>query len=95
VTSFRPGPATLCALARGPEQKWRLITGRLEIDDYGPVVELAVPHFKLRVGGDVREWLTAYATAGGPHHNAVCFGDATEKIRTLAGLLDADYIEIA
>ena len=27
--------------------------------------------------GDVRDWLTAYAKAGGPHHNAVCFGDAT------------------
>jgi len=44
-----------------------------------------VPHFKLRiVDGDVREWLTAYAKAGGPHHNAFCFGDATARLRMVA-----------
>ncbi|MFH1919910.1 MAG: hypothetical protein ABIP48_08510 [Planctomycetota bacterium] len=95
VTSFQPGPATLCALVRGPERRWRLIASRVEIDDFGPLDAMAVPHFKLRPErGDVRDWLTAYAKAGGPHHNAVCFGDATPRIRAAAELLDADYREV-
>jgi len=95
VASFRPGPATLCALVRGPTGRWRLIASRMEIDDFGPLPSLAVPHFKLRPAqGDVRDWLTAYAKAGGPHHNAVSFGDATPRIRAATRLLDADYCEV-
>ena len=56
---------------------------------------MPVPHFKLRATpGDVREWLTAYAKAGGPHHNAVCFGNATPRIHATAALLGADYFEV-
>jgi L-arabinose isomerase len=95
VTSFEPGPATLCALVRGPEGRWRLIASRVEIDDFGPLPSMAVPHFKLRTPqGDVRDWLTAYAKAGGPHHNALCFGDATPRIQAAAELLAADYCEV-
>jgi len=42
----------------------------------------------------VRDWLTAYALAGGPHHNALCFGDQTNRIRLAASFLDADYYEV-
>lgn len=61
-----------------------------------------MPHCKLIPAGgacgtqderDVRESLTAYACAGGPHHNAVCFGDARTRLAAAARLLDADYCE--
>ncbi len=95
ATSFEPGPATIFALTRAPDERWRLIAGRMEIGDFGPLPGMAVPHFKLLPErGDVRDWLTAYAKAGGPHHNAVCFGDATRRIRAAARLLDADYCEV-
>ncbi|NUQ62980.1 MAG: hypothetical protein HUU20_10850 [Pirellulales bacterium] len=95
AVSFEPGPATLCALAIGPGQRWRLLASRMEIEDFGPLPEMPVPHSKLAPReGNVRDWLTAYAKAGGPHHNALCFGDATGKIRAAARLLDADYLEI-
>lgn len=94
VTSFAPGPATLCALALGPGARWRLIAGRVTIEDFGPLEALAVPHSKIRVGGDVRDWLTAYAQAGGPHHHAICFGDARPRLKHAAALLDADYCEV-
>jgi L-arabinose isomerase len=95
VTSLQPGPATLFALCRGPNQRWRLVASRMEIDDYGPLAGMPVPHFKLRPArGDVRDLLTAYAKAGGPHHNAVSFGDATPRIRATAELLGADYCEV-
>jgi len=95
VTSFEPGPATLVALVQGPWQRWRLIAGRMRIADYGPLENMPVPHCKLAVEqGDVRDWLTAYAKVGGPHHNAVCFGDATARVHAAARLLDADFCEI-
>ena len=42
----------------------------------------------------MRDFLTAYAEAGGPHHLAVCCGDAREKLGILAKLLGADFIDL-
>jgi len=94
VTTFRPGPATLCALAIGPDRNWRFIVKTGKILDFGPLDSMQVPHCKFAPGGDVRDFLTGYATAGGPHHCAVCFGDARRRIRMAAKLLDADYWEV-
>lgn len=95
AVSLQPGQATLSALAMGPSSRWRLIVSRVEVADFGPLPGMCVPHWKIRpVAGDVRDWLTAYAKAGGPHHNALCFGDATGRLRHLAALLDADYFEV-
>ncbi|MBN1591297.1 MAG: hypothetical protein JW888_17425, partial [Pirellulales bacterium] len=94
VVSLEPGPATLCCLTLGPAGRWRFITSRVKITDFGPLASLVTPHFRLQVDGDVRDWLTAYAKAGGAHHSALCFGDATTRIRLVAEWLDADYFEI-
>jgi L-arabinose isomerase len=94
VTTFEPGPATLCALAIGPRQRWRLIASPMQIAEYGPIAGLEVPHGKIIPSTDVRQWLTAYAQAGGPHHNAICFGDARARLKVAARLLGADYCEV-
>ncbi len=95
VVSLQPGPATLFALTLGPAGRWRLVVSRVEVADFGPLPSMAVPHFKLNIAGsDVRQWLTAYAKAGGPHHNALCFGNATGRLQLLARWLDADYCEV-
>ncbi|MBI4325883.1 MAG: hypothetical protein HY674_11540 [Chloroflexi bacterium] len=94
VTSFEPGPATFAALALGPKGRWRIIASPVTIEDYGPLPSLCVPHFKIKPAGDVRQVLTAYAKAGGPHHNAVCFGEARRRLRLAAEMIDADFIEI-
>ena len=94
VTALEPGPATLFALTLGPCSRWRLIASQMTIPDWGPLDSMTVPHFKLVPSGDVRDFLTAYACAGGPHHCAVCFGDARARIRMAARLLDADYCEV-
>lgn len=95
VTSFEPGPATIAALTPGPGGKWRLIAAAATVEDYGPLPGFCVPHSKLKpTSGDVRQFLTAYATAGGPHHNAVFLGDARPRLRFAAELLGADYREV-
>jgi L-arabinose isomerase len=94
VTSFEPGPATLATLTLGPGQRWRWIAAAVTIEDYGPLASLCVPHCKIKPKTDVREFLTAYALAGGPHHNALCFGDARRRLRFAAELMGADFREI-
>jgi L-arabinose isomerase len=95
ATTLRPSPATLAALAIGPHQRWRIIASRVRVLDFGNLSGMKVPHFKITPEqGDVRDWLTQYALCGGPHHNAISFGDATGRLRAVARLLDADYFEI-
>jgi len=94
VASLEPGPATLCALTVGPGGRWRLIASPVVVEDWGPLESMRVPHFKVAPRGGVREFLTAYAKAGGPHHNAVCFGDARGRVKIAADLLGGDYCEI-
>jgi L-arabinose isomerase len=94
ATVFEPGDATLMALTVAEEQRWRIISSPISIVDFGPLDQLAVPHTKARFPGDVRGFLTSYATAGGPHHLAICFGDARRKLEILADLMDADYCEV-
>ena len=74
-------------------QRWRIIASLVTIEDFGPLAGISTPHTKISPAGDVRDFLTAYATAGGPHHLAVCYGDARSGLRLLAKLLDADYVE--
>ena len=94
VFGFEPGQATLTALTLGAGQRWRIIAAPITIEKFGPLEHMAVPHSKARPAGDVRDFLTAYATAGGPHHLAVCRGDARRKLAAVARFLDADYVEI-
>jgi len=94
VTSLEPGPATLASLTVGPGQRWRVLAAPVTIEDFGPLPGFCVPHFKVRPQSDVRQFLTNYAEAGGPHHNAVCFGDARRRLRFAARILGAEYREI-
>jgi L-arabinose isomerase len=94
VTTLEPGPATLVTLTLTAASRWRIIAAPVTVEDFGPLPSLCVPHFKLKPAGDVRKFLTDYATAGGPHHNMVCFGDARPRLRMAAKLLDAEYCEI-
>ena len=94
VTTLEPGPATLVTLTLNAASRWRIIAAPVTVEDFGPLPSLCVPHFKLKPAGDVRKFLTDYATAGGPHHNMVCFGDARPRLRMEAKLLNAEYCEI-
>ncbi|NLF38667.1 hypothetical protein GX586_04435 [bacterium] len=95
VPEVQPGRATLCAFTIGPSSRWRIIAGAVNIPEFVPRPSLPVPQFKIApAAGDVRDWLTRYALAGGPHHNAVCFGDARPVLRALADVLGADYREV-
>ena len=94
ATTLSPGSATLFALTQGPKGKWSFVASGVSIEEFGPLPDFFVPHFKLKPSKPVCDFLTDYAKAGGPHHNAVCFGDARNRIRFAAELVGADYVEI-
>ena len=96
VTSLEKGEATFCALTidYNAGDNYKIITAHGEIEDFGPLPQLAVPHFKFRPDLPVREFLNRYVELGGPHHNAVCFGDASDILRAFAEAADLDLEEI-
>jgi len=94
VFSYEPGPATLSTLTLTAGERWRIIAAPVNIVDFGPLDHLAVPHSKIQPAGDVRDFLNAYAQAGGPHHLALLFGDARGELASVAEFLGADYVEI-
>ena len=108
AVSFEPGEGTLAALTLGPcprgggsarggsgdGPRWRIVYAPVHIEDFPPLEDLAVPHTKISPLGDVREFLTDYALAGGPHHLAVCFGDAGDRLDILSRMIDAEFYEV-
>ena len=94
ATTFAPGPATLMALTLSAGGQWRIIAAPITVEDFGPLDQLATPHTKAAPAGDVRDFLTAYATAGGPHHLAVCFGNARPRLEMASRLIGADFWEV-
>jgi L-arabinose isomerase len=95
AVGFEPGPATLCALTLGPGSRWRLVASAVSVLDFPPVAGLPSPTCKVSpLGGNVREFLTGYAKAGGPHHSAICFGDARARLKLAAGMMGAEYCEV-
>ena len=96
LTSLEPGEATFCALVvdYNATDNYKIITAHGEVEDFGPLPQLAVPHFKFRPDMPVRDFLTRYVELGGPHHNAVCFGDALRKLEAFAEAAGLDIEEI-
>lgn len=93
VTNLRPGPATLFSLTLAGPGRWRIVYCVGDIPDYGPQ-GMSVPHFKFAPRMDVRDFLTRSSKAGGPHHNAICFGDASRRVGLLADILGIEAVEV-
>ncbi|MBQ6158940.1 MAG: hypothetical protein IJJ20_08035 [Thermoguttaceae bacterium] len=96
LTSLEPGEATFCALVidYNASDNYKIIMAHGEIEDFGPLPQLCVPHFKFRPDAPVRGFLSRYVELGGPHHNAVCFGDAAAKLQAFADAAGLDIEEI-
>jgi len=94
VCSYQPGPATLSTLTQVDGGRWRIIAVPVDVADFGPLPHLAVPHSKVKIQADVRDVLSAYARAGGPHHLVISLGDARPKLAHAAYYLGADYVEV-
>ncbi len=96
VTSLEPKEATFCALTvdYNATDNYKIIMAHGQIEDFGPLPQLDVPHFKFKPDVPVREFLSSYVELGGPHHNAVCFGDVADQLQAFADAAGLDIEEI-
>jgi L-arabinose isomerase len=92
--NYQPGPVTLAVLRLGANQRWGILASLMDFPATPPFPAAETPQGLIQPRIDVRDWLTAYAKAGGPHHLAVAHGDARAALRALAGWIGADYQEI-
>jgi L-arabinose isomerase len=96
VPSFvlREGDATLMNLTTGQGGGICIIASEGKVVDFKPVTGVDSPHGKFRPDRPFKEYLSAYAQAGGTHHGALCYGRRADDIRLLCGILDLKFTQI-
>ncbi len=90
VGGMAPGSATLVNLVCVGQGTFRLTAAEVAVSDF-PVLDLAMPHFKIQPPLPLGEFLTKYSEAGGSHHLAIVPGHLAEEVRILAELVGLEY----
>ena len=93
VGGMAPGPATLVNLVCIGEGRFRLTAAEVDVAEF-PVLDLTMPHFKIRPAQPVAEFLTKYSEAGGSHHLAIVPGHVAVDVTTLAALSGLECVLI-
>jgi L-arabinose isomerase len=93
VFQLKPGIVTLASLSEVPvgagEENlgaagFQLVVFRGEIVPADEQPQLISPYSRLRIDGDLAEFLEAYSGAGGTHHQALGYGDLVQTLSDLA-----------
>lgn len=94
VFSAEPGPATTATLIALEGEFYRLAVARGEILDTPELPLVQMPYFHFRPKSGMRSYLDEWLRNGGTHHFVTNLGDHVDRWRTLAELLDIDFVEI-
>lgn len=94
VFSATPGVATTATLIALEGEYYRLAVARGEILDTPELPLVQMPYFHFRPDSGMRQYLTRWLKNGGTHHFCLNLGDHVERWRTLAELLDIEFVEI-
>ncbi len=94
VFSAQPGPATTAALVPLNGEIYRLVAGRGTVLDTPELPKLEMPYFHFRPASGMRPFLDGWLRQGAGHHFVTNLGDHVERWRTLAELLDIEFVEI-
>jgi L-arabinose isomerase len=90
VGGFRPGEATLVNLVSIGGDEYRLTAAEVEIPEF-PILDLTMPHFKVRPRMDLGAFLSLYSEFGGSHHLAIVPGCVGRQVELLADLTELDF----
>lgn len=82
--TLEPGPVTLVAVTTDTDGLFYYICYETEIYDSEPLKNFSKPHWFIKPGEDVGQFLTRYSMAGGPHHIIAVPGHCGGKIKKLA-----------
>ncbi len=94
VFGIRPGLYTLLNLTGMPDGKLRFISSIVKVMNSKPLTGIATPHFFIKPGQTVEEFLTAYSRVGGTHHLAMAEGDIRGKLQLFCNMKNIQYVEI-
>ena len=93
VGGMAPGAATLVNLVGIGEGEFRLTVAEVEVTEF-PLLDLTMPHFKIRPAVPLGDFLTRYSEAGGSHHLAIVRGHVAEDVIALAELVGLGCVVI-
>ena len=100
VFQLEPGEVTLASLSEAPVDAsgraagFQLVLFRGEIvasPEHGGLIS---PYSRLRVPGELAEFLEIYSKAGGTHHLALGYGNLLQEMAALAELMGLDFYSI-
>jgi len=94
VFSIKPGKYTLFNLTGVCGGGLKFIAGIVEVEDRKPLKAMNTPHFFIKTGRKVEDFLTKYSREGGTHHLAMAAGDVLGKLRFFCGIRKIPLAEI-
>lgn len=100
IFQLEPGTVTLASLSESPVTESGLAAGFQLVVFRGEIVpaedqsKLTSPYARLRISGDLPEFLERYSRAGGTHHLALGYGDLIDELFVLAELMGIHFCEI-
>jgi len=94
VFAFRPGEATLVNLIAAPGGGFRLITARVQMQEWEADLALQSPQGYFKPLSGLSEFLTDYSNSGGSHHLALSYGDNTDTVARFAALCGVEHVAL-
>ena len=91
---YQPGPATLATLVSLEGERFRLVVAEGENLDSQELPALEMPYGQFRPTSGVRSCLTAWMTAGGPHHEVMNLGHHAASWELFCRLAGIEYVGV-
>jgi L-arabinose isomerase len=91
---YQPGPATLATLVSLEGTRFRLVVAEGENLDSQLLPALEMPYGQFRPGSGVRDCLTGWMTAGGPHHEVMNLGHHAASWELFCRLAGIEFVQV-
>ena len=92
--AYAPGPVTNLALVNVGDSQWRFNIAEGESLAIKPR-PVAAPQMLFKPRHlKIAPWCDAWCMAGSPHHMALAYGHLADKLKTVAGLMGIETVEI-
>lgn len=91
---YQPGPATVAALVNLEGGRFRLVVAEGENLDSAPLPHLEMPYGKFRPASGMRECLSRWLAAGGPHHEVMNLGRHAASWQAFCQLTGIEFVQV-
>jgi L-arabinose isomerase len=91
---YQPGPATLATLVSLGGERFRLVVAEGENLDSQELPALEMPYGQFRPNTGVRDCLSGWLAAGGPHHEVMNLGRHAASWRVFCQLAGIEFVQV-